>query len=415
MRGAARVEVGAELLQMLAVGVDDLAAVLHDDEAGHDELAALADVDQPAKSREPVAWCVDRLVRLAVVLRVMLAFGEVRQVRDDDVHGARDRREQVALEDVDAVGDAVPGRVLARERDRVGTHVGRVHLDLGRCDRDRDADHARAGPDVRYANRAAVDELERSVHECLRRGAGGEDASGRGEELEAVEGCLHKNAAVADWAAHYRREDERYTDGESRLPATEDSDARQRQLTRMGNAAAGAGLALLMQGRGGEAREWFDRACDRYRESWQHAPPGSWGRPIGVLKARVLAGDWEGAEGDARWALDEGAAGADSPIGRYAAALAFAVLGEWTDLRAAADDLRMNDDFPADVADALAAIASPDPIAYVEAVESVLESFETREAYLEDLPAADTVLVLQALAGRRGLAPAPLESELLPP
>ena len=132
-------------------------------------------------------------------------------------------------------------------------------------------------------------------------------------------------AAVADWAAHYRREGERYTDGESRLPATEDSDARQRQLTRMGNAAAGAGLALVMQGRGGEAHEWFDRACDRYRESWEHAPPGSWGRPIGMLKARVLAEDWEGAERDARWTLDEGAAGADSPIGRYAAALAFAV------------------------------------------------------------------------------------------
>jgi hypothetical protein len=220
---------------------------------------------------------------------------------------------------------------------------------------------------------------------------------------------------VADWAAHYRREGERYTDGESRLPATGDSDARQRQLTRMGNAAAGAGLALVMQGRGGEAREWFDRACDRYRESWEHAPPGSWGRPIAMLKARVLAGDWEGAEGDARWTLDQGAAGAESPIGRYAAALAFAVLGEWADLRAAADDLRMADNFPTDVADALAAIASPDPIAYVEAVESVLESFETREAFLEDLPAADTVLVLQALAERRGLARAPLESELLPP
>jgi hypothetical protein len=44
----------------------------------------------------------------------------------------------------------------------------------------------------------------------------------------------------------------------------------------------------------------------------------------------------------------------------------------------------------------------------------VLESFETREAFLEDLPAADTVLVLQALAERRGLVPPELESELLP-
>jgi hypothetical protein len=219
---------------------------------------------------------------------------------------------------------------------------------------------------------------------------------------------------VADWAAHLRREDERYRDGESRLPGVGDADARQRQLTRMGNAAAGAGLALVMQGRGSEARAWFDRACDRYRESWEDAPPGSWGRPIAILKARILAGDWDGAERDARWTLDEGAADAESPIGRYAAALAFAVLGEWDDLRSAADALRVGGSFPADVADALAFIASPDPVAYVEAVESVLESFETREEYLEDLPAADTVLVLQALAERRGLAPAELESELLP-
>jgi hypothetical protein len=43
----------------------------------------------------------------------------------------------------------------------------------------------------------------------------------------------------------------------------------------------------------------------------------------------------------------------------------------------------------------------------------VLDSFETRDAYLEDIPVADTVLVLQALAARRGLEAA-LSSELLP-
>jgi hypothetical protein len=221
---------------------------------------------------------------------------------------------------------------------------------------------------------------------------------------------------VADWAAHYRREDERYRDGESRLPGAGDVDARQRQLTRMGNAAGGRGSrARSCRAAPRKPRAWFDRACDRYHESWEDAPPGSWGRPIAILKARILAGDWDGAERDARWTLDEGAAEAETPIGRYAAALAFAVLGEWEDLRSAADALRVGASFPADVADALAFIAAPDPVAYVEAVESVLESFEAREAYLEDLPAADTVLVLQALAERRGLAPASLESELLPP
>ena len=60
---------------------------------------------------------------------------------------------------------------------------------------------------------------------------------------------------------------------------------------------------------------------------------------------------------------------------------------------------RADEGFPPDVADALAFIAAADVVDYVQAVERVLESFETREAYLEDLAVADTVLVLQA-AGR---------------
>ena len=43
----------------------------------------------------------------------------------------------------------------------------------------------------------------------------------------------------------------------------------------------------------------------------------------------------------------------------------------------------------------------------------MLESFETRGEYLEDVPVADTVLALQALARRRGLE-VELESALLP-
>ena len=58
-------------------------------------------------------------------------------------------------------------------------------------------------------------------------------------------------------------------------------------------------------------------------------------------------------------------------------------------------------------------IAAEDVVGYVEAVESVLESFETRAEYLEDVPVADTVLVLQALAERRAMA-AELSSKLLP-
>jgi len=218
---------------------------------------------------------------------------------------------------------------------------------------------------------------------------------------------------VVDWAEHARREDARYRDGEARLPDAGDQDARQRQLTRMGNAAAGVGLARLMGGDTEEAREWFARAVDRYRESYPLAPPGSWGRPIAILKARILSGDWDRTEADARWTLEQGAPEAESPIGRYAGALALLVLGRDEEARVVADVLRTREDFPAPVGDALAFIAAEDRLGYVEAIEAVLESFETREDYLEDLPAADTVVVLQALATRRDMA-AELSSPLLP-
>jgi hypothetical protein len=162
------------------------------------------------------------------------------------------------------------------------------------------------------------------------------------------------------------------------------------------------------------AQEWLQRAAERYRESFADAPAGSWGRPIGAIKALVIGGDWTGAEEAARWALEVGAADAESAIGRYAACLALLVLGADAEARVHADAVRTRGDFPGDVGDALAYLAAQDVVGYAEAVESVLESFETRDEYLEDIPVADTVLVLQALAGRRDMA-GELESELLPP
>jgi hypothetical protein len=219
---------------------------------------------------------------------------------------------------------------------------------------------------------------------------------------------------MTDWQAIVGRQSARYEEGSARIEATEDDDARQRQLTRVGNAAYGAGLAQLMAGRRDQASEWFARASERYRESFPLAPPGSWGRPIGALKARILAGDWDAAKAEARWALEAGAADADSPIGRYAAALALLTLEQDDEARVHADAIRTRDDFPRPVGDALAMIAAgTDAVGYVEAIEEVLESFETRDQYLEDVPAADTVVVLQALAERRGLS-AELSSRLLP-
>lgn len=216
---------------------------------------------------------------------------------------------------------------------------------------------------------------------------------------------------TAAWEDIVEREIGRYHDGEARLPA--EADPRQRQLTRMGNAANGAGLALLMLGRDAEAAQWLHHAAARWRESFADAPPGSWGRPIGAIKALLLAGDLEGARDAARWALEAGAGSGESPIGRYAATLAHLVLDQDEEARTLAISIRGRDDFPHDVADALSTLAAGDRPGYVPAVESVLESFEQRDEYLEDVPIADTVLVLQALAEPRHLV-AELASPLLP-
>lgn len=197
----------------------------------------------------------------------------------------------------------------------------------------------------------------------------------------------------------------RYRGGETR-------EADQRQLTQLGNAAWAAGLSLSMDGRSGESREWLRRAAERYRDSWQDAPPDSWGRPIGAMKALLLAGD--DASDAARWALEAGAGAAASPIGGYAGALALLVLGEDSDARALASTLRGRDDFPQPVADALFMLAAADRDGYRIAIEAVLESFEQRTDFLEDVPVADTVLVLQALAAQRDMSVDLRTSPLVP-
>jgi len=132
------------------------------------------------------------------------------------------------------------------------------------------------------------------------------------------------------------------------------------------------------------------------------------------LKALLLADDEAGAVDAAEWTLTLGCVDAESPIGRYAAALALLVLGRWPEALHQAISIQEQEDFPRAVADALAFIAAQDPVAYTDAVEAVLESFETRDAYLEDVPVADTVLVLQRLAARRGIAAELGSSPLLP-
>lgn len=196
-----------------------------------------------------------------------------------------------------------------------------------------------------------------------------------------------------DWRERYERAAERYAAGEMREPD-------ERQLVQLANSAWAAGLSLLMAGDRDGGKEWLRRSADRYRESWDAADgTDAWGRPIGAMKALLIAG--EDANEAARWALDAGAAEAESPIGRYAGGLALLVLGR--DEEAAEVAATLGEGFPNDVADALRALAAHEEDAYRAAVDSIRRSFETRGAFLEDVPVPDTALALDALAARRGL------------
>ncbi|HEY2355611.1 MAG TPA: hypothetical protein VGH79_12010 [Gaiellaceae bacterium] len=197
-----------------------------------------------------------------------------------------------------------------------------------------------------------------------------------------------------DWREKYEQAAARYEAGKGRAHD-------ERQLVQLGNAAWAAGLCLLMDGDQAGASEWLVRSAERYRESWDAgAPPDAWGRPIAAMKALLIADNaCDNLSLAASWALDAGAAEAESPIGRYAGTLALLVLGRNEEAAALARTLA--DPFPADVAAALRALAAGDGDAFTAAVAEVRRSYEERDGYLEDVPVADTALALDALATRR--------------
>jgi hypothetical protein len=186
------------------------------------------------------------------------------------------------------------------------------------------------------------------------------------------------------------------------------------RLAGIAGASWAAGLASLMLGRTEAAREWLRRAANEYDTSWRAVPPGSWGRPIAMIRCRLLAGDHEGASADATAAVDAGALDAPGPIGGYCASLALLALGRDDDAGVVAARIANEGLEPAAVADALVAIARAEGAVYAAARLAVLRSFEQRDAFLEDVRVADTVLVADELARARGLELSPLSSPLLP-
>lgn len=175
-------------------------------------------------------------------------------------------------------------------------------------------------------------------------------------------------------------------------------------------ADAAAQHCLLAGDRAGAAAH-LHLAEQRYRESWEGAPPGGYGRLVGMLKAAILHGD---ADAAARYVLGALALGTESPTAAYALALACLAAGDDAAGAAAADQMAHGGEAFERTAAALAALARRDEPAYAEALRAVLADFEARDLHLTGVPIADTALVLERLAELRGLAQRPV-SPLLPP
>lgn len=167
----------------------------------------------------------------------------------------------------------------------------------------------------------------------------------------------------------------------------------------------------LLGGDRDRARAEFAAAASRYRESWEAAPPASYGRLVGMLKSSVLAGAGDAEAACARDAL----AGApdDSPTAAYARAVSALIEGRDEEAATCAARMRGGSEAFDRTADAIAALAAGDREAYADAITEIVEDFERRDVHLTGVAIADTAMMLEVLATRRGIT-AGINSRLLP-
>jgi len=173
---------------------------------------------------------------------------------------------------------------------------------------------------------------------------------------------------------------------------------------------ADAGRALFDGDLGG-ARAAFGEASELYRQSWQAAPPRSFGRLVGMLKSALLAGRGEQEAAYASRELE--GEGDDSPTASYARAVAALITGDDAAAARSSEHMRGGSEAFDRTAEAIAALAARDAERYANALGRIVRDFEQRSDHLTGVPIADTALMLQQLAGRRGIR-ATLSSRVLP-
>jgi hypothetical protein len=167
----------------------------------------------------------------------------------------------------------------------------------------------------------------------------------------------------------------------------------------------------LIDGDVDAARAEFTAASELYRRSWEAAHARAFGRLVGMLKAAVLAGGGLAEADYARAALAD--ADRDSATANYARAIAALIASDDVDATACAGAMCAGGEAFARTAEAIAALAAHDQARYATALEAIVRDFERRSEHLTGVAIADTALMLEALASRRGMATA-IESPVLP-
>ncbi|MDX6690183.1 MAG: hypothetical protein QOG15_1640 [Solirubrobacteraceae bacterium] len=177
-------------------------------------------------------------------------------------------------------------------------------------------------------------------------------------------------------------------------------------------AAEGEAHAALLAHDRDAARAAYLRAADNYRASWALAPPKSYGRLVGLLKASVLAGEAPAAAAEVRGELADDPGAAGSPVASYVLAVAAIIEGDDDAVAPLAEIMEPRGGAFARTASALRALAANDADGYATAAAAIEADFAARDEHLTGVAIADTAIMLELIAGERGLA-AGLEGPLV--
>lgn len=189
-------------------------------------------------------------------------------------------------------------------------------------------------------------------------------------------------------------------------------DGEHRDLMLAAIAAEGEAHGALLAGDTEAAAANYGRAVELYRASWALAPPKSYGRLVGLLKAAVLGGTAEPAADEVRAELEDDADAAGSPVASYVLAVAALIKNDDDAVAPLAEVMEPRGGAFERTAAALRALAAGDADAYAAAAAAIADDFAAREEHLTGVPIADTAIMLELIARERGLA-AELDSPLM--